>query len=102
MISKSFNFCFRVTVRPREPFSSQCRQTFSISGRSSAGHRVELGEVHRERVLGAYGLPDPIRADFAIVDATRDPIVVRAGLAEVGLHEFERLVPHIETGVEAE
>jgi|ERR1700686_1221142 hypothetical protein len=35
MISKSLNFIFRVTVRPREPFSSQCRHTLSISGRSS-------------------------------------------------------------------
>jgi hypothetical protein len=36
MISKSLNFTFRVTVRPREPLSSQCRQTLSISGCSSA------------------------------------------------------------------
>lgn len=36
MISKSLNFTFNVTVRPRELFSAQCRQTFSISGCSSA------------------------------------------------------------------
>ena len=32
---KSANFTLSVTVRPREPFSSQCRQTLSISGCSS-------------------------------------------------------------------
>jgi hypothetical protein len=33
--SKSANFTLRVTVRPRVPLSSQCRQTLSISGCSS-------------------------------------------------------------------
>src|ERR1700736_2197967 len=36
MISKSLNFTFSVTVRPRDPLSSQWRQTLSISGCSSA------------------------------------------------------------------
>jgi len=33
--TKSANFTLSVTVRPRVPLSSQCRQTFSISGWSS-------------------------------------------------------------------
>jgi hypothetical protein len=49
-----------------------------------------------------FGLPAPVGADLAIVDASRYPIVVRAGLAEVGLHEFNRLIAHVEAGVEAE
>src|SRR4029077_20652784 len=36
MISKSENFTFNVTVRPRLPVLSQWRQTLSISGWSSA------------------------------------------------------------------
>src|SRR6516165_5496858 len=52
MISKSANFTFRVTVRPRLPVDSQCRQTLSISGSSSA---VILSNAVRsdEKVLSA-------------------------------------------------
>ena len=35
IISKSANFTLSVTVRPRLPAASQCRQTLSISGWSS-------------------------------------------------------------------
>jgi hypothetical protein len=65
-------------------------------------HRLELGQIAGERVLGADGFPDPVRPDLAIIDAPRDPIIVRAGLAEVGLHERQRLIAHVEAGVEAE
>ena len=102
MISKSLNFTFSVTVRPREPLSSQCRQTLSISGCSSATIALEFGEVAEERILGADRLADAVGADLPIVDASRDPVVVRAGLAEVGLHEFKRLIAHVEAGVKAE
>ena len=43
-------------------------------------HGLESGEVAGKRVLGADRLPDPVRADLAVVDAPRDPVVVRAGL----------------------
>ena len=36
IISKSTNFTLSVTVRPRVPADSQCRQILSISGSSSA------------------------------------------------------------------
>jgi hypothetical protein len=39
----------------------------------------------------ADGFPDPVRADLSVVDGSRDPVVVRAGLAEVGLHEASLL-----------
>ena len=66
------------------------------------GHYLKVGEVAGKGVLGADRLPDPVRADLAVVDAPRDPVVVRAGLAEVGLHELQRLIAHIEAGVKAE
>jgi hypothetical protein len=36
IISKSLNFTLSVTVRPRLPAPSQCRQTLSMSRASSA------------------------------------------------------------------
>src|SRR5258708_4078588 len=65
-------------------------------------HHLEFGEVDEERVLGADGLPDPIGPDLAVIDAPGDPVVVRARLAEIGLHELERLVAHVKPGVEPE
>ena len=65
-------------------------------------HGVEVGEVGGERVFGADRFADPVGADLTVVDAPRDPIVIASGLAEIGLHEFERLVTHVEAGVEAE
>jgi hypothetical protein len=44
---KSANFTLRVTVRPRAPLSSQCRQTLSISGvvlRRAVGSDGAFGE----------------------------------------------------------
>ena len=63
-------------------------------------HRFKLGKVAGESVLGADRLSYSIHADFAIIDASRYPIVVSARLAEIGLHEFERLIAHVEAGVE--
>ena len=69
MISKSLNFTFSVTVRPREPLFSQFRQTLSIDGGLQFdGH--ELRKVAGERVLGADRLPDPVRTDLSVVDAS--------------------------------
>ena len=65
-------------------------------------HGFEFGEVFGERGLGADRFPDPVGADLAVVDASGYQVVVRAGFAEVGLHEFRRLVAHVEAGVEAE
>ena len=65
-------------------------------------HGVEVGEVGGERVFGADGFADPVGANLAVVDASRDPIVIASGLAEIGLHEVERLVAHVEAGVRAQ
>jgi hypothetical protein len=36
-----------------------------------------------------------------MIDASRDPVVVRASFAEVGLHELQRLIAYVEAGVQA-
>ena len=102
MISKSANFTFSVTVRPREPLSSQCRQTLSISGCSSA----TIASNSVRSLENVFSAPTDLRIRLArtvaVVDAARDPVVVAAGLAEVRLHEVERLVAHVEAGAEPE
>jgi hypothetical protein len=65
-------------------------------------HRLEFSQVSGECILGADRLPDPVRPDLPVVDASRDPIVVRAGLTEVGSHELQSLISHVEAGVQAE
>ena len=56
MISKSANFTFSVTVLPRLPVDSQCRQTLSKLGSQS----IEFFEVCRERAFRADGFPDSV------------------------------------------
>ena len=61
------------------------------------------GVVHhiiREGVFRANGLPGSIGPDLAVVDAARNPIIVRTELSKIGLHEIERLVAHVEPRVE--
>jgi hypothetical protein len=41
---------------------------------------------------------NPVGSDLAIIDPSRDPVIVRAGVAEICLHELERLVTHVQTG----
>jgi hypothetical protein len=65
-------------------------------------HDVESGEVGGERVFGAERLPDPVCADGTLVDTARDPVVVGPRLAEVGVHELERLVAHVRASEDAE
>src|ERR1035441_8684049 len=37
-----------------------------------------------------------------MVDAPGNPVVVRSGFAEVGLHELKRLITHVEARVKSE
>jgi hypothetical protein len=60
MISKSLNFTFNVTVRPRDPLSSQCRQDLVYQRLPFGGQGLELRQVVRERVLGSDRLADPV------------------------------------------
>lgn len=101
MISKSANFTLSVTVRPRVPVDSQCRQTLSINGWSSH-HRAEFSEVGRERVLGADRFADAIGPDGAVVDAARNPVVIGTGFAEILLQEGEELIANVEAGPNSE
>jgi hypothetical protein len=55
MISKSLNFTWSVTVGPRLPVPSQCRQTLSMSKLGDQG--IEFAEIAGERVFGADRLP---------------------------------------------
>src|ERR1700730_17979560 len=78
-----------------------------------AAFAQDLETMPPEVVLGrvARFLRNDLRAVLAIpdwrdlswhVDASGDPVVVVARVAKVGLHEFERLVAHVEAGVEPE
>jgi hypothetical protein len=102
MISKSLNLTFSVTVRPRDPLVLAVAPDLVDQRLQFDRHGFEFGEVARERIFRPDRLPDPVRADLPIVDASRDPVVVRAGLAESGLHELQRLIAHVESSVEAE
>jgi hypothetical protein len=102
MISKSLNFTFNVTVRPREPLVLAMPPDLVDQRLQFGDHRFEFGQIGGERVLGANRLPDPVRADLAVVDASGDPVIVCTHLTEVGLHEVQRLIAHVEAGVEAE
>lgn len=96
-ISKSLNLTFNVTVLPFavSPDLVDERLEFGDQG-------VEVDEVGGKRVFGADGFADPVGADLPVVDATRDPIVIASGLPEIGLHEVERLIAHVEAGVETQ
>src|SRR5882757_2485860 len=55
-----------------------------------------------ECILGADRFSDSVSSNLAVVDAARYPVVMASGLAEIGLHEFDRLVAQVEAGVETE
>src|ERR1700722_11706989 len=61
MISKSLNFTFSVTVRPRDPLSSQCRQTLSINGCSSAA----MASNSVRSLANVFSAPTDFRIRFA-------------------------------------
>ena len=65
-------------------------------------HDVEFGEVVGKGVFGADRFSDSVGLHGPVVDAARDPVVISAGLAEVRVHEVERLVSHVQTGEDAE
>ena len=65
-------------------------------------HYLKLCEVICEGVFRANGFPDSVGPHLAIVDAARNPIIVRTGLSKIGLHEIERLVAHVEASVKPE
>jgi NAD(P)-dependent dehydrogenase (short-subunit alcohol dehydrogenase family) len=59
--------------------------TLSISGRSSA----TMASNSVRSLENVFSAPmDPVGSDLTVIDASRNPVVVVARLAEVGLHEF--------------
>jgi hypothetical protein len=86
VLSKSLNFTFSVTVLPRDPLSSQCRQTFSTSGVNSAamdskpvGEAV-LADIERSLLINA--------ADVDRRDSI--PNLSAVGIAQLGPYKSER------------
>ena len=57
-------------------------------------------EIGGERVLGADGFSYPIGADGPLVDAARNPVIVRARFAEMLLQEGQGLRPEVEPGLD--
>jgi hypothetical protein len=43
-------------------------------------------------------LVKPSGSDITVIDASRNPVVVLAGVSEVGLQKFERLISDIKPG----
>lgn len=101
MISKSLNLnlqrhgaaarslCLRNSARP-------CRSGAAVRRPWLRSRRDRRRTCSRHRPISNAGRPD-----FAVIGASRDP-VVGAGLAEVGLHELQRLVADVQTGLETE
>jgi hypothetical protein len=102
MISKSLNFIFSVTVRPRDPFLLAMVPDLVDQRLKFGDHRLELGKVAGKSVFCTDRLPNSVRPHLPVIDAPRDPVVVAAGFTEVCLHKLERLVSHVETGMETE
>jgi len=46
-------------------------------------HGVEFCEITKECIFGTDGFADAIGADWPLVDAARNPIIVGAGLSKV-------------------
>jgi hypothetical protein len=69
MISKSANFTLSVTVRPRVPADSQCRQTLSISGSSSAA----MASNSERSVENVFSAPTDFRIRFARTGRSSTP-----------------------------
>jgi hypothetical protein len=66
------------------------------------GHVVELCEILKECIFGSDGFAHAIGADRPLVDAARNPIIVRAGFSEVFFDKGEGLVAQVEAGMDAE
>jgi hypothetical protein len=62
----------------------------------------EVAEVGRKRIFRTDRLPNSVGAYRLLVDTTRDPVVEGTGLAEIRVHELERLIAHIEAGEDAQ
>jgi len=78
MISKSLNFTLSVTVRPRLAVPSQCRQTLSIRGSSSATIASNSVRSLEKRVFGGRPTSESgWRGTGTFVYAARDPVVLR-------------------------
>jgi hypothetical protein len=99
MISKSANFTLSVTVRPRVPADSQCRQIFSMSGLSTAT-RASKSVRSVENVFSAptdfrmRWLEQAVRRRRGKSRSSRRPTV--------RVYELQRLVPHVETREDAQ
>jgi hypothetical protein len=57
-------------------------------------------EIGGKRVLGADGFPYPIGTDRPLIDAARNPVIVRARFAEMLLQEGQGLRPEVESSLD--
>ena len=73
MISKSKNLIFSVTVRPRDPLSSQWRQTLSISGCSSAA----MASNSVRSLANVFSAPTDFRIRFARTSRLSTPLEIQ-------------------------
>lgn len=73
IVSKSANLTFSVTVRPREPFSSQCRQTLSIKGCSSD----TIASNSATSVENVFSAPTDFRTRSALTSRLSTPLDIQ-------------------------
>ena len=54
-------------------------------GLQCLAHRIVSGQIFKEGVLGANGLPDPVGTHGALINAPRDRVIIGARFAEFAL-----------------